>query len=768
MSFVDRMAARFGYVKAAKRKYPRWMREVAAQSAYAITDYQLYENQARSYAQSAWVYVCVSHKAQAAASVPYRVFEMKGEERVEVPNHPLEQILKKPNDKFSGFELMEATVGYLDLCGNAYWYLNPGQGEPLEIWLLRPDRMTIVPDPNEWVKGYVYTVNCVPCPLGRDEVIHFKRWHPLRDYEGLSAIEAAALSIELDNKALIWDTAFFKESAVPSAIVNVGPISDADFEDVKAQWEGKYKGAARSHKTAFVRSSQELGVETIAMPQADMQFLETMKFSREQIFNIFGFHLGLLSENATEANAKVAYQYFYNTTLYPVLRRIGDKISSEILSRWGENLAGEFEDVRIGESKELWLAELQTVQKGAMGPLGMPMPIMTVDEIRERYFDLEPLPVELAAQPIAKPPVREQEEAGEQGSRGAEEQEGEEESEGLKAELRRWREVSLRLANTGRNPAAREFQSEVIPADVRAWIAEGLWEAKTAEEVKAVFAGPFPARRPRPKPLQETEEAFRQRMAWEQKVISGLLAMWAKHAERVIEWLKGHREVKKQITAQAVKAAGDDLAADMDLWEEMAKDYTQLLLPAFEKVMQEAALLAIEGLPFEIGVDWELVNTAAAKWARDYTYDLISGINETTAARLQAAINNWIEAGEDFPALVSRVQEIFSNPVRAEMIAASELTRIYVEANTLAWKESGVVAGRRWVTANDERVCPICGPLGGLTVTTEGVQPAAPGTQTRRAVVADLDKPFIHPLSGEEYTPPAHVNCRCWITPVLL
>jgi len=346
-------------------------------------------------------------------------------------------------------------------------------------------------------------------------------------------------------------------------------------------------------------------------------------------------------------------------------------------------------------------------------------------------------------------------------------QEGEE-SEELKAELRRWREVSLRLASTGRNPAAREFKSEVIPADVRAWITEGLWEAKGVEEVKAVF-GAMP--RPRVKPATETEEAFRQRMAWEQKVIQGLLAMWGKHVEIVLEWLQKHKDVQRQLREiekqGAIKAIEDDLVAAAFWKAVFEKDYQQLFLPTFEKIMQEAALLAIEGLPYEIGVDWMLVNTAAAKWAQQYTYGLITGINETTAARLQAAINSWIEVGEDFPALVARVQEIFANPVRAGMIAATEITRVYAEANTLAWRESGVVTARRWVTANDERVCPICGPLGGLTVTTEGAQPAAPGTQTRRAVVADLDKPFIHPVTGEEYTPPAHVNCRCWITPVL-
>ena len=37
MNFIDRALARFGYMKAEKRQYPRWMREVAARSAYMMT-----------------------------------------------------------------------------------------------------------------------------------------------------------------------------------------------------------------------------------------------------------------------------------------------------------------------------------------------------------------------------------------------------------------------------------------------------------------------------------------------------------------------------------------------------------------------------------------------------------------------------------------------------------------------------------------------------------------------------------------------------------
>ena len=43
-------------------------------------------------------------------------------------------------------------------------------------------------------------------------------------------------------------------------------------------------------------------------------------------------------------------------------------------------------------------------------------------------------------------------------------------------------------------------------------------------------------------------------------------------------------------------------------------------------------------------------------------------------------------------------------------------------------------------------------------------------TATKDAgIIAGLDKPFVHPISGERYdNPPAHPRCRCWVVPVVI
>ena len=79
--------------------------------------------------------------------------------------------------------------------------------------------------------------------------------------------------------------------------------------------------------------------------------------------------------------------------------------------------------------------------------------------------------------------------------------------------------------------------------------------------------------------------------------------------------------------------------------------------------------------------------------------------------------------------------------IRAEMIAITEATRAFSEGNIQEWLASGVVDGIKWMTAEDELVCPICEPLDGKEGSlTDGI---------------------------EGLKPPAHVRCRCWLEPVM-
>lgn len=145
-----------------------------------------------------------------------------------------------------------------------------------------------------------------------------------------------------------------------------------------------------------------------------------------------------------------------------------------------------------------------------------------------------------------------------------------------------------------------------------------------------------------------------------------------------------------------------------------------------------------------IGIDFEAPNAYAAKWAEEYAFELIKGIDETSLEVVRQAIGGFVdEVGYTIGDVIDLIEPYFGD-VRASMIAVTETTRAFAEGQLMAAEElrkefPDVQIYKTWFTNNDDRVCDICGPLDGESV--------------------PMDEPFS---SGDD-KPPSHVGCRCWI-----
>lgn len=170
--------------------------------------------------------------------------------------------------------------------------------------------------------------------------------------------------------------------------------------------------------------------------------------------------------------------------------------------------------------------------------------------------------------------------------------------------------------------------------------------------------------------------------------------------------------------------------------DELARELIEIILRGISN--------GLEGLPVpvQLSIDWSLVSQNAAAYIDRLTLEYIGGITDTTRAETLAEIEGWLLEGDSLPVLTDRLTPIFGE-ARAGRIAATETTRLFAEGNQVAWQASQIVSGKRWMTARDDLVCPICGPLAGT--------------------VAPLQGQF---RGGYDH-PPAHVNCRCGVQPVV-
>ena len=142
-------------------------------------------------------------------------------------------------------------------------------------------------------------------------------------------------------------------------------------------------------------------------------------------------------------------------------------------------------------------------------------------------------------------------------------------------------------------------------------------------------------------------------------------------------------------------------------------------------------------------IDYTLVNAEAAEWATKYAGNLITSINKTTKEAVRGIISDFVSTpGMTIGDIVTRLPY---NEPRALMIAVTETTKTYAMAERMAGEAlqkeyPDVLVVKRWYTNNDDRVCPLCGPLHMAEV------------------------PLKEAFPGGYEQPPAHVRCRCWMS----
>lgn len=292
-----------------------------------------------------WVYACVKARANALANIQF-ILTKNGEK---VESHPILDLLAGVNLTMTGKELGRATQSFLDLEGNAFWFLareENAKREVKEIYLIHPSKITIVAgtaDNPLMVGGYVYRDGEKKIPLQADEVIHFKNFNPNANYpypqRGMGIVEAAAWAIDTDNEIRNWNINFFKNGARPDGVLEVGgegAMSPDDYKRLSAQWDEEHRGTNNSHKTAIL--SGGLQWKQISVPQSELEFAAQKEMNRDEIialFNVPKTILGL-TEDVNRATAEASIYIFNKLVVDELMQSYVDTLNETLVLFFGD------------------------------------------------------------------------------------------------------------------------------------------------------------------------------------------------------------------------------------------------------------------------------------------------------------------------------------------------------------------------------------------------------------------------------------------------
>ncbi|MGJ8612561.1 MAG: phage portal protein, partial [Octadecabacter sp.] len=265
--------------------------------------------------------------------------------------HPVLELIKRPNGAQGRAELFESLFGQLLLTGNAYVEAVGGEEVPLELHVLRSDRMSLVPGADGWPVAYDYTVggrkHRFAVADGPSPVCHIKSFHPQDDHYGLSPMQAAATAFDVHNAASRWSKALLDNAARPSgAIIYKGAegqsqLSTDQYDRLLHEMETQHQGAKNAGRPMLLEGG--LDWKPMGFSPSDMEFLKTKEGAAREIAIAFGVPPMLLGipGDATYANYQEANRAFYRLTVLPLVTRVAGAIAD-----WLGDFTGERFDLK--------------------------------------------------------------------------------------------------------------------------------------------------------------------------------------------------------------------------------------------------------------------------------------------------------------------------------------------------------------------------------------------------------------------------------------
>jgi len=177
-------------------------------------------------------------------------------------------------------------------------------------------------------------------------------------------------------------------------------------------------------------------------------------------------------------------------------------------------------------------------------------------------------------------------------------------------------------------------------------------------------------------------------------------------------------------------------------WEDESQKLFKVLFPLFKKSAVDSARrsyndLAVAG-SVDLGISWDMFSQVAIDWAEKNTVQIVAQISKTSMVGFLNEFDEWVKSGDPLNVLVDKLSPYYG-PVRAEMVAVTEVTRAYALGNLSVWNQVGGVEGFNVFTAEDDIVCSIC-----------------------------EDEQSNNPHALDADAPPYHVNCRCYLQPVVV
>lgn len=157
-----------------------------------------------------------------------------------------------------------------------------------------------------------------------NSVLWLRSPHPTIPWQGMSPMQAAGLSVDLDRYARLYNRTYMQSNGRPDSILMVKGTVDRETLDVL---EARFNSTSRPGKTTAIQGDA-MAYQDLSSTPRDMQWSEAMDRMKKEAAMVFGVPESLMGDASgrTFDNADAEYASFWEGRIGPLLGLIDDQL----------------------------------------------------------------------------------------------------------------------------------------------------------------------------------------------------------------------------------------------------------------------------------------------------------------------------------------------------------------------------------------------------------------------------------------------------------
>lgn len=299
----------------------------------------------------------------------------------------LKLLNKRPNPYLDAWHFKYILVANMLLNGNSYVEIvRDNKGQPIELYHMQNSSVSIEQIDDKIKYNYIDERDG-HVRFDTEDVLHF-RMFSMDGFNGYSPLFALANEIGISMGSKKFLDEFFKNGGTSTAILKYedGRYSDEELAIIRQNFEN----SQLKNNNGLVMLDDTMTFDRLKVPTEVLNFLNSYKFSTQQVAKAFGLPLSKLGIETVNTSLKDSGIEYYRSTLYPIFSMMNAEIEEKLFAQSPYEVTLDYDVARLIDSDpEVKLERVTQL---------FTKKIITLDEARAQFGFK---PVENGSEPLA-------------------------------------------------------------------------------------------------------------------------------------------------------------------------------------------------------------------------------------------------------------------------------------------------------------------------------------------------------------------------------